>query len=105
MIDVFTKKDAEEFKEEIKDEFRRYMGILNEGFQHKLNLVIDGQAALEERLSNKIESAANGLRKEMKDMKQELKSEINGVRNEIISHRDNTEVHAQKARAKKSLGE
>lgn len=101
MNDYVAKSDFEEFKADVKEEFKKHTGILLEGFQRSLGFVIDEQKGIERRLTDKIETTANGLRKEMKDMKQELKSEINGVRNEIIDHRDNTEVHARKARAKK----
>jgi hypothetical protein len=44
MSDAFTKKDAKELKEDIKriveenrKEMQRYVGIVSEDFQHKLN--------------------------------------------------------------------
>ncbi len=80
-------------EEEIKD-IKKYLGILSEDFQHKLNLAIDSLTgkieSWELRLSNKIDSAAKDLRKEIREVKDEL-----------IVHRDNTEVHAQKVRPKK----
>lgn len=116
MAEAFTKKDAEEFKEDIKKiieentkefykyvtktveknrkEFQKYTGIVSEDYQHKLNLAIDGLTgkieSMEERLNSKIDSVAKDLRKEIREVKDEL-----------ISHRDNTEAHTQKVKTKK----
>lgn len=84
MDNHFTKEDAKEFKQDIK----RYVGILSEDFQHKLNIVIDGQAALKDG---------------QKAMEERLNAKIDSLKDELIAHRDNTEMHVQKAkRTKKS---
>ena len=79
---------------EMEKEIKRYLGILSEDFQHRLNLAIDGLTgrieSTEERLSNKIDAVAKDLR-----------AEIREVRQELIAHRDNTEMHVQKAKRKK----
>ncbi|MDA8338104.1 MAG: hypothetical protein M0Z70_02250 [Nitrospiraceae bacterium] len=107
MTDYFTKKDAEGFKKEISEEFRRYMGILKEDFQRSLGFVIDGQKDLERKLTDKIESTATGLRKELTGKieftDKKLSNKIDSLRDELIAHRDNTEVHVQKARVKKRV--
>lgn len=94
MSEYFTKKDAKELKEDIKQiveenrkEMQRHVSIVSEDFQHKLGFVIDELRAVEKRLNAKIES-------EVKD----LRVEIREVRQELISHRDNTEAHVQKAK-------
>ncbi|MBI5211893.1 MAG: hypothetical protein HY957_00780 [Nitrospirae bacterium] len=79
---------------EMEKEIKRYLDIQAERFTHELGFVIDEIKAVEERLNRKIESEIVGLRKD-------LKQEIREVRQELIAHRDNTEVHAQKAKAKK----
>jgi hypothetical protein len=76
MSDYFTKKDAEEFKKDIK----RYIGILAGDFQHRLDIAIDG-------LASKIDSVDKRLREEIRE-----------VKGELIAHRDNTEAHAQRAK-------
>jgi hypothetical protein len=71
------------------------MGVLAEDYQHKLNLAIEGLTGkiefTEARLSNKIDTVAKDLRAEIREVKQEL-----------IAHRDNTELHAQKIKRKRA---
>jgi alpha-D-ribose 1-methylphosphonate 5-triphosphate diphosphatase PhnM len=81
-------------REEMEKEIKRYLDIQAERFTHDLGFVIDEVKAVEERLNRKIESEIGGLRKE-------LKQEIREVRQELISHRDNTEMHVQKAKTRK----
>jgi hypothetical protein len=76
--------------EKEEKEIKRYLKILSEDFQDKLNFVIDEVKAVEERLTVKIDSMAKDLRKEIQE-----------VKGELIAHRDNTEVHVQKAKIKK----
>ncbi len=112
---------------EIEKEIKRYLDIQAERFTHDLGFVIDEIKAVEERLNRKIESEIVGLRKELKqeinevreelkqeikgvkqelkqeikEVRQELKKEIREVGQELIAHRDNTEMHVQKAKKKK----
>lgn len=79
---------------EIEKEIKRYLDILSEDFQHRLNLAMNG-------LTGKIESAEDRLDKRISSLENNLKQEIKELKNEIISHRDNTEMHAQKTKAKK----
>ncbi len=101
MADYFTKKDAEELKEEItkiieksieenRKEFQRYIGIVSEDFQHKLNFVIDVQVDIKRDVA--------GLKTDVAG----LKTKTDVIYSELVSHRDNTELHAQKAKRKKA---
>ncbi len=92
MNDYFTKKDAEEFKEDIK----RYMGILVEDFQHRLNLVVDAQLDIKKDIAG-LKEDVSGLKEDVA----ELKAKTDMIHNELIAHRGNTEVHAQKIKRKK----
>jgi predicted nuclease with TOPRIM domain len=112
MADYFTKKDAEEFKEDIK----RYLGILAEDFQHKLGFVIDGQLdikreveglkdkvdKLEEKV-DKLEEKVDNLEDKVDKLEEKvdkLEVKVDNVYNELIAHRDNTEIHAQQIKKK-----
>ncbi len=79
---------------EMEKEIKRYLDIQAERFTHELGFVIDEIKAVEGRLNRKIESEIVGLRKE-------LTGKIDSVMNELIAHRDNTEMHVQKAKTKK----
>jgi hypothetical protein len=97
MSEYFTKKDAEELKEDIKQiaeenrkEFQRYIGIVSEDFQHKLNLVIDAQLDIKRDVA--------GLKEDVG----ELKTKTDNIYLELTAHRDNTELHAQKIKRKRA---
>lgn len=72
-----------------EEDIKRYLGILAEDFQHRLNLVIDAQLDIKRNVA--------GLKKDV----DELKTKTDKIYLELIAHRDNTEVHVQKARTKK----
>ena len=90
---------------EREKEIKRYLDILSEDFQHKLNLIIDGLTgkieSTEERLSNKIDTVEKSLNSKIDSAAKDLRKEIREVKDELISHRDNTEAHVQKTRTKK----
>ncbi|MCL4458203.1 MAG: hypothetical protein M1147_13205 [Nitrospirae bacterium] len=85
---------------EMEKEIKRYLGIQAERFTHEIGFILDEVKAVEERLNRKIDSVAIDLRKEIKEVRNELKQEIKEVGQELIAHRDNTEVHAQRAKRK-----
>jgi hypothetical protein len=113
MAEAFTKKEMEK-------EIKRYLDIQAERFTYELGFVIDEVKAVEERLNRKIESEIVGLRKELtgkiestadglrkeltgkiESTDKKLSNKIDSLRDELIAHRDNTEVHVQKAKTKK----
>jgi hypothetical protein len=132
---------------EMEKEIKRYLGILSEDFQHRLNLAIDGltgkiesseerlnqrisateksltanltakiesseerlnqrisatEKSLTANLTAKIEASEERLNKKIDAVAKDLRAEIKEVRQELIAHRDNTEMHAQKAKGKKA---
>lgn len=91
MIDYFTKKDLEEFKEDIK----RYLGILAGDFQHKLGFVIDGQLDIKLKMEG-LKGEVEGL----KDRVDRLEVKVDRVYSELIAHRDNTVIHGQQIKKK-----
>ncbi|GER94472.1 hypothetical protein A45J_2235 [hot springs metagenome] len=120
MSEYFTKKDAEEFKEDIK----RYLGILAEDFQHKLGFVIDNQMdikreveglkvnvdRLEQRMDrleqrmDRLEQRMDRLEQRMDGLEQRmdgLEQKVDMIHVELVAHRDNTEVHVQQVKKRR----
>lgn len=71
-------KAIENFKEEIKNDFRLQVGILSEDFQHKLKLVAEGHEMLAEKMDH---------------MQGELAEKIDSVAADLAAHRADTEGH------------
>jgi archaellum component FlaC len=92
MSEYFTKKDAEEFKEDIK----RYLGVLSEDFQHKLGFIIDGQMDIKRELEG-VKEKVDGLEQKVDGLEQK----VDMIHSELIAHRDNTEVHVQQVKKKR----
>ncbi len=89
MDDYVTKKDFEEFNQEvkeefkeIKEEFRRHTGILLEEFQKNIGFVIDQQQDMKKDISG-------------------LKQKTDMIHEELIAHRNNTEVHTAQVKRKR----
>jgi uncharacterized protein YjbJ (UPF0337 family) len=77
-----------------------------DGLRKELTGKIESTAdGLRKELTGKIESTADGLRKELtgkiESTDKKLSNKIDSLRDELIAHRDNTEVHVQKAKTKK----
>lgn len=92
MDEYATKKDLEGFKEDIK----RYMGILAEDFQHKLDFVIDGQEDIKREV-REVKEDGTILKQDVADIKVDVKE----IRKDLEEHRNNTEVHIQQAKRKR----
>ncbi|BCB96446.1 hypothetical protein JZK55_13680 [Dissulfurispira thermophila] len=106
MSEYFTKKDAEEFKEDIK----RYLGILAEDFQHKLGFVIDNQMDIKREVEglkvnvDRLEQRMDGLEQRMDRLEQRmdgLEQKVDMIHVELVAHRDNTEVHVQQVKKRR----
>lgn len=118
--------------EETEKDIKRYLGILAEDFQGRIGFIIDEVKTVEERLNNKIDSEIKKLREDltfriievgtgldrkidskikaqMGETKKSiglvekgLSQEIKGLRTELVAHRNNTEMHAQRMGKKKT---
>ncbi len=109
MNDYVTKKDLDDslgkFKAEIKEEFRRHTGLILEEFDKRINFVIEGQEVLTQRV-DKIDSRLSNLETKVDKIDSRLsnlETKVDNIHEELISHRDNTELHVQvvKQRGKK----
>lgn len=105
------------FKDEIKDEFRRQLGIQSENFQHKLDLVVEGHQMLVEkaddfqrkldlvveghqvlaekigRVEVRIDQRMDGLERKICEVHTGLSKDIKAVAADLKEHRSDTEVH------------
>ena len=79
------KTDISTFKEEIKRDFRIQTGILSEDFQHKLQLVAEGNQMLSEKM-DRIHGELNGSI-------QQLDKKVSVVAADVAAHRADTEGH------------
>lgn len=69
------------FRGEIAEEFRHQLGTQREDFQHKLDLVIEGQQALVERMGR------------FEGRMDRLESRVDGIATDLSAHRRDTEAH------------
>ena len=90
------------FRGEIAEEFRHQLGAQREDFQHKLDLVVEGQQMLSEkmdRLEGRMGQVENCLeRVELKGVSLEkkvdgLERKVDGISADLTDHRRDTEAH------------
>ncbi len=80
------------FKEEIIEAFDRRIGIVEESFQHKLNLVVEGQQLLSERMDR--------MENRFEQRFDTLERRIDSVAADLSAHRKDTEAHGTVYRVK-----
>ncbi|MDD4998549.1 MAG: hypothetical protein PHI99_10405 [Syntrophales bacterium] len=73
------------FKEEIKEEFSRQLGIQTESVHHKLDLVVEGH----QMLSEKIDSVKTELEQKISC----VEGKLDAVAADISAHRADSEAH------------
>ncbi len=86
----------EKLLEKQTEQFQRYIGVVKESFQHKLNLVVEGQQLLAEKL----EAARGELKEEIQKVDQRLtvvearlEKKIDALAADLCAHRKDTEAH------------
>ena len=87
--------DDKDFKQ-IEGLFKHHVGTLAEDFQHKLDLVFEGQ----QMLAVKLEETRTELKEEIKKVDQRLtvvearlSAKIDSVSADLAAHRKDTEAH------------
>ncbi|QSV44849.1 hypothetical protein [Geobacter benzoatilyticus] len=82
--------------ERIEELFKHHIGVLSEDFQHKLDLVVEGQ----QMLAEKLELTGTELKDEIRKVDQrltmveaQLEQKIDAVAAELSAHRADTEAH------------
>jgi len=73
------------FRGEIVDEFRHQLGAQREDFQHKLDLVVEGQQMLAEKLE-RVDSRVD-------QVESRLTRKVDDIAADITAHRHDTEAH------------
>ena len=76
----------------IEELFKRSIGIISEDFQHKLNIVIDGQQLIGEKL----ERVAGEIKEDFSKLeRQQIKVEvkIDALAKDLSAHSVDTEAH------------
>lgn len=83
LVELFTS-----FKDEIVDAFDRRIGIVEENFQHKLDLVVEGQQMLVERMDR-----MEGRLDRVENRLDSVEVKIDAVAADLSAHRADTEAH------------
>ena len=65
--------------------FEHHIGILSENFQHKLDLVVEGQQMLAERMDR--------MEVELKEEIRKVDQRVTTVAADLTAHRQDTEAH------------
>ena len=82
----------EKLLEKQTDKFQRYIGVVEENFQHKLNLVVEGQQMLAERMDR--------MESRFEERFDKLERGIDTVAADLSAHRKDTEAHGTMYRVK-----
>nr|WP_298435680.1 hypothetical protein [Geobacter sp.] len=87
----------------IEELFKRHIGVLSEDFQHKLDLVVEGQ----QMLAEKLELTKTELKDEIRKVDQRLtmvearlEQKMDAVAADLSAHRADTEAHHEVYRVK-----
>jgi len=83
------------FKDEIIHEFRHQIGIQGEEFQHKLDLVVEGQQMLVERM-DRMEARLEGVEQRLDKVEVKVDAvdmKLNDLAVDLSAHRKDTEAH------------
>jgi hypothetical protein len=78
-------EELRQFRGEIVEEFRHQLGAQREDFQHKLDLVVEGQQMLGEKLEE--------TRSELKAEIVKVDQRVTVMAADLASHRRDTEAH------------
>jgi archaellum component FlaC len=74
----------------IEELFKRHIGVMSEDFQHKLDLVVEGQQILHEKV-DRLETRMD-----------RLETKVDAVAADLAAHRMDTEAHHGVYRVKES---
>ena len=80
------------FKEEIIEAFDQRIGIVEDNVQHKLDLVVEGQQMLSERMERMDERLDKRIDQVEKRLDR-VEAKIDNVAADLTAHRKDTEAH------------
>jgi hypothetical protein len=84
------------FKGEIGEDFRHQLGLQREDFQHRLDLVVEGQQMLAEKLE-RVESRID-------QVESRLTRKVDAIAADMTAHRNDTEAHRKGWRVREEEG-
>lgn len=95
---MFAVVDAKfsQFKREIVEEFDHRLGLHEDNFQHKLDLVVEGQQMLAERMDRmeeRLDNRIDQVEKRLDLVEVNISKKIDGVAAGLTAHRADTEAH------------
>ncbi len=79
----------------IEEAFKHHIGILSEDFQHKLDLVVEGQQILGDRM-DRIEGRPDRVEHRL----DRVEIKVDAVASDLSAHRKDTEAHGTVYRVK-----
>jgi hypothetical protein len=82
----------EKLLEKQTEKFQRYIGVVEENFQHKLYLIVEGQQVLAERIDR--------VEVELKSEILKVDQRVTAVAADLSAHRKDTEAHGTVYRVK-----
>jgi hypothetical protein len=89
-------QELTQFRSEIVEEFRHQIGVQREDSQHKLDLVVEGQQMLAEKLE--------ATRSELKADIGKIDQRVIAVAADLSAHRRDTEAHRKGWRVREKEG-
>ena len=87
-IEAMMTRIVDRFQGETVEAFDQRIGILQENFQHKLDLVVEGQQGLAERM-DRLEGQVVSIEERV----QQQSGQITGIAADLKAHRNDTEAH------------
>ena len=87
-IEAMMTRIVDRFQRETVEAFDQRIGILQENFQHKLDLVVEGQQGLAERM-DRLEGQAVSVEERV----QQQSGQTTGIAADLKAHRNDTEAH------------
>jgi hypothetical protein len=85
----------EKLLEKQTEQFQGYIGVVEESFQHKLSLVVEGQQMLAERMDR--------MECRFEERFERLEHRVDALAANLAAHRKDTEAHGTVYRVKEGL--
>lgn len=85
MVSTIVDSRLGQFLNDIKEDFHHQLGMPSEDFQHKFDLVVEGQQVLAE----KVERVEENLKREI----HKVDHHVTAVSADLVEHRRDTEAH------------
>jgi hypothetical protein len=101
-----TRQEMRQFKDEIIGKFDRAIGATEDNVQHKLDLVVEGQQSLVERM-DRMEGRMVGIENRLERVEVRgaaVEKKVDGIAVDLNEHRRDTEAHRKGWRVREDEG-